>query len=155
MRTLEHTVEIDAPPAVVWRVLTTRDLVREWAAAFLDGIDIRCGWREGAPVEWKAPDGAILHRGVVAAFEPHRLLRFDYPLDPDSLSPARSGGFSDAWTIAGDGSWTRLTATTGPLRLEHYAELKGPAQEAVELIKSLAEEAATIRQPGQARPAEP
>jgi uncharacterized protein YndB with AHSA1/START domain len=155
MRTLENTAEIDAPPAVVWRVLTTRDLVREWAAAFLEDIDIRSGWREGAPVEWKAPDGAILRRGVVGRFEPERLLRFDYPLDPESLSPARSGAFSDAWAISGDGRGCLLTATTGPLTAEHYAQLAGPAREAVATIKSLAEEAAAIRRPGVSPSAKP
>src|SRR5687768_10211612 len=144
MRTLEHTVEIDAPAAVVWRVLTTRDLVREWAAAFLDEIDIRCGWRLGAPIEWRSADGTVLQRGTVGAFEPQKLLRFDYPIDPDSLSPARAGGFYDAWILAGDGRHTRLTAASGPLTAEHYAELEEQHLTALLTLKSLAEEAAAV-----------
>lgn len=144
MRTLEHTVDIDAPASVVWRVLTTRDLVREWAAAFLDEIDIRCGWRLGAPVEWRSPDGTVLQRGTVGAFEPGKLLRFDYPLDPDSFSSARVGGFYDAWILGDEGGGTRLTAMSGPLTAEHYADLQEQHLAALQTIRSLAEEAAEI-----------
>ena len=145
MRSLKHTVEIHAPASVVWRVLTTRDLVREWAEAFREGIDIRCAWRKGASVEWKAGDGTVFLRGVVGAFEPERHLRFDYPLDPESRSPARDGAFHDAWTLAGDRRATALTFTTGPLAPGAYAEFGAPHRTAAETIKSLAEEAAAIQ----------
>ena len=58
MPVLKRTLEIDAPPTEVWRVLTTPELVREWAAAYLDGISIRTSWREGEKVTWKAPNGS-------------------------------------------------------------------------------------------------
>ena len=150
MRTLQHVVEIDAPPAVVWRVLTTRDLVREWAAAFLEDIDIRCAWRESGPVEWKAPGGAILQRGVVGALEPERLLRFDYPAHPESRAHVRA--LSDVWSLAADGRCTRLTFATGPLTPQRCTELEPAHRSATETIKSLAEEAAVI---GRRRPSSP
>jgi uncharacterized protein YndB with AHSA1/START domain len=139
MPSLEHTVEIDAPASVVWRVLTTRELVREWAESLHEGIDIRCAWREGGAVEWKGCDGTVLKSGVVGAFEPRRLLRFDYEAGEP---PARS--FSDAWSLSGERPPTTLTFATGPLSRARCAELRDAHRDAAETIKSLAEEAARI-----------
>ena len=77
MPTLKRELDIDAPPHEVWRVLTTPELVREWASVYLDGISIRTTWREGEAVTWKGPSGATHAKGTVAAFRPDRLLKFD------------------------------------------------------------------------------
>ena len=82
MPTLKRELDIDAPPHEVWRVLTTPELVREWASVYLDGISIRTTWREGEAVTWKGPSGATHAKGTVAAFRPDRLLKFDYEAGP-------------------------------------------------------------------------
>jgi uncharacterized protein YndB with AHSA1/START domain len=137
MPVLKRTLDIDAPPGEVWRVLTTPELIREWAAAYLDGISIRTTFREGEKVTWKAPNGATRSCGTVAAFKPERLLKFDYPDDP-------RGPFSDVFEIAANDHMTRLEFTTGPLPPEEVEALKGPHEEAIREIKSLAEESAQI-----------
>lgn len=137
MPVLKRTLEIDAPPNEVWRVLTTPELVREWAAAYLDGISIRTSWREGDKVTWRAPDGATRACGMVAAFQPERLLKFDYPNDP-------RGPFSEAFQIACRDEKTLLQVTTGPLAAADFEAMKGPTEEAILEIKSLAEESAQI-----------
>jgi uncharacterized protein YndB with AHSA1/START domain len=137
MPVLKRTLEIDAPANEVWRVLTTPELVREWAAAYLDGISIRTSWREGEKVTWKAPNGATRACGTVAAFQPDRLLKFDYPDDP-------RGPFSEVFQIASCERKTVLHVTTGPLPSSEMEALKGPTEEAIREIKSLAEESAQI-----------
>ncbi|MBX3482662.1 SRPBCC domain-containing protein [Phenylobacterium sp.] len=139
MPVLKRSLEIDAPPGEVWRVLTNPELVREWASAYLDGISIRTSWREGDKITWKAPDGVTRSCGTVAAFKPERLLRLDYPDDP-------RGPFSDIFEIAANGNdrTTRLEFTTGPLAEVDLAALEGPTDEAIREIKSLAEESAQI-----------
>lgn len=137
MPVLKRTLEIDAPPHEVWRVLTTPELVREWASAYLDGISIRTSWREGEKVTWKAPNGATRAWGTVAAFKPERLLKFDYPDDP-------RGPFSDTFEIASFDDKTRLEFTTGPLADADVAALEAATEEAIREIKSLAEESAQI-----------
>ena len=97
MHTLRRSLEIDAPPNEVWRVLTTPELVREWAAAYVDGISIRTSWREGERVAWKRPDGGTQAVGTVAAFKPERLLRFDYAAEPGAAEPR---SFSDTFEIS-------------------------------------------------------
>jgi uncharacterized protein YndB with AHSA1/START domain len=145
MPTLEHTIEIDAPPQEVWRILTTPELVREWAAAYREGVAIRTNWREGAPVTWTAPKGAAPLHGKVAAFRPESFLQFDYPEDPGAAgSPAVAGPYSEAYRISADGPVTRLTHTAGPLTRAGRQAIEDPSHQALEEIKSLAEESARI-----------
>lgn len=133
-------VDIVAPPREVWRVLTTPDLVREWAAVYDDGVSIRTTWREGGPVAWKSADGTLQAKGAVAACRPERLLKFDYEADP--LRERRS--FSQTFEIEQRGAATRLRLTTGPLSAADLATLRGPTEQAAREIKSLAEESAQI-----------
>lgn len=134
MPVLKRSLEIDAPPEEVWRVLTTSELVREWAASYLDGISIRTSWRQGESVTWKAPDGSTQAVGAIAAFEPERLLKIDYH--------AKSGGaFPDTFEIVAKEDRTWLNVSTGQL---DEGDLKA-AEEAIREIKSLAEESAQIR----------
>jgi uncharacterized protein YndB with AHSA1/START domain len=137
MPTLKRTLDIDAPPNEVWRVLTTPELIREWAAAYHDGIQIRTSFRAGEPVTWKARDGATRSFGTVAACEPERLLRFEYQTDP-------RGPCSETFEISEFDHGTRLKLTTGPLEQADFEALKRPTQQAIEEIKSLAEESAQI-----------
>ena len=137
MHTLKRTLEIDAPPNEVWRVLTTPDLIREWACAYLEGLHIRTSFREGDAVIWKARDGATRACGTVAACQPERLLKFQYD------NSAR-GAFSDTFEISAFDHKSRLKITTGPLEKPDFDALKGPTAQAIEQIKSLAEESAQI-----------
>jgi uncharacterized protein YndB with AHSA1/START domain len=140
MHTLKRSLEIDAPPNEVWRVLTTPELVREWAAAYVEGISIRTSWREGDPIAWKTPSGGTQACGTVAAFKPEKLLRFDY-----SEGVATEGrSFSDTFEIQPADHGTVLKVSTGPLDDAAFKALKGPSKEALKEIKSLAEESAQI-----------
>lgn len=140
MSTLKCSLEIDAPASEVWRVLTTPELVKEWAAAYVEGLSIRTSWREGEPVTWRAADGAVQASGKVAAFRPDRLLRFDYESGP--LDEPRS--FSETFEIEPVNQGSRLRLTTGPLAREQADIMRDRARHAVAEIKSLAEESAQI-----------
>ena len=137
MPILTRSLDIDAPPNEVWRVLTNPELIREWAAAYLEGISIRTSFREGDAVTWKAPGGETRSFGKVAACKPERLLKFDYAADP-------RGAFSETFEISAIDHMTRLKVTTGPLDKADLDALRRPSQQAIEGIKSLAEESAQI-----------
>lgn len=141
MPTLKRSLEIDAPAREVWRVLTTPDLIREWAAAYDDGLSIRTSWKEGDKVTWKAADGATRASGAIAAYQPEKLLKFDYDAGP--IAERRS--FSDTFEIEEvEGDRSRLRVVTGPLEKEDFEALKRPTEQAIEEIRSLAEESAQI-----------
>ncbi|HEX7944560.1 MAG TPA: SRPBCC domain-containing protein [Phenylobacterium sp.] len=137
MHVLKRALEIDAPATEVWRVLTTPELIREWASAYLDGIQIRTSFREGESVTWKTSNGTTTSEGTVAACKPERLLRFEYESDP-------RGTFSETYEIVPEEDRTWLKLTTGPLETADFEALRGPAEQAIEEIKSLAEESAQI-----------
>src|SRR4051812_15306886 len=137
MHVLKRALEIDAPATEVWRVLTTPELIREWAAAYLDGIQIRTSFREGEPVTWKTSNGTTTSAGTVAACKPERLLRFEYEDDP-------RGAFSETYEIVPEEDRTWLKLTTGPLEKADFEALRRPSELAIEEIKSLAEESAQI-----------
>lgn len=141
MTTLKHALDIDAPPHEVWRVLTTPELIREWAAAYNDGLSIRTSWREGDPVTWKEADGSTRAAGAVAAIQPERLLKFEYT--EGAVAP-EGRAFCDTFEIIEQGRMTRLQFTTGPFRARDAEALKRQAEEAIREIKSLAEESAQI-----------
>ncbi|MEW5688269.1 MAG: SRPBCC domain-containing protein [Pseudomonadota bacterium] len=140
MPVLKQTLVIDAPPQEVWRVLTTPELVREWAAAYQDGISIRTSWREGEKVTWKAPDGVTRACGTIAAFRPERLLKFDYT----EAVATENRSFSEEFEISPAPAGALLSFTSGPFDDTAFAALKGPAEDAIREIKSLAEESAQI-----------
>jgi uncharacterized protein YndB with AHSA1/START domain len=137
MPILKRSLEIDAPPTEVWRVLTTPELVREWAAPYLDGISIRTSWREGEPITWKAPDGSTQAAGAIAAFQPERLLKIEYQADT-------RGAFPDTFEIVAKEDRTWLNVTTGQLDEDGLKAVERTAEEAIREIKSLAEESAQI-----------
>lgn len=138
MQTLNRTLEIDAPPQEVWRVLTTPELVREWACAYDDDLQIQTTFREGEPVAWKGARGRTRTHGRVAACQPERLLRFDYEGDP-------RGAFSDTFEISPAHHGCRLCFTSGPFASADAEALAQATDLAVREIKSLAEESAQIR----------
>lgn len=135
MSTVEHAITILAPRSAVWRVLTHRELVREWAAAIVDGIDLQTRWRVGDTVTWKDVAGGPMLTGLVGAFERERLLRFDYE------------GFSDRWELGPEDGDLVLTYRRGPLEAEARAAFDAVGRAIVENVKSLAEELALLPRP--------
>jgi uncharacterized protein YndB with AHSA1/START domain len=71
----DNALEIDAPAATVWDVLTQPASADRWAQAFAQ-LDIRSDWALGSPVLWVQPDGKAAVEGKVTACEPGKLLRF-------------------------------------------------------------------------------
>jgi uncharacterized protein YndB with AHSA1/START domain len=76
---VDKTIEINAPAAKVWEVLTISDKNAEWAREFSSGgpeFHLESTWELGSPVFWKGQDGTVIVEGNVTAVEPNKLLRF-------------------------------------------------------------------------------
>ena len=140
MSMLTQTLQIDAPPKEVWRVLTTPELVREWAWVFQDGLSIRTSWKEGERVAWKSADGTTRACGVIGAFQPEQLLKFDYA---EAMATA-DRPYSEAFEISPTATGAALKFTSGPFDEASLSGLKEPTERALREIKSLAEESAEI-----------
>lgn len=75
---VDRTIEIDALPFLVWRVLTKPEYNNQWASEFQAGAPLRIesDWRIGAPVSWKDAQDRTIVEGNVTRLEPEKLLRF-------------------------------------------------------------------------------
>ena len=75
---VDKSININAPIARVWDVLTRREKTGEWASEFTGGAPfyIESDWKLGSPVLWKDQNGAVIVEGTVTALEPYTLLRF-------------------------------------------------------------------------------
>ena len=75
---VDTSIEINAPIARVWEVLTDSGYTAEWASEFSDGspFHIESDWKLNSPVSWKGLDGKTIVEGNVTALQPGKLLRF-------------------------------------------------------------------------------
>ncbi len=75
--TITKATTINAPAAVIWRVLTTPTLINEWISE--DDITTETTWQVGAPIVVSGKlHGTIPfeNRGVVLQFEPESVLKY-------------------------------------------------------------------------------
>jgi uncharacterized protein YndB with AHSA1/START domain len=145
MPTVRRLVEIEAPPRDVWHVLTSRELVREWASVYGEEMDVASSWRVGGRITWKTPDGAVDRRGVIAELAAERRLRFTYADVPDAP-------YEETFDILPDEPWSRLVLTIGPVDAARCEALEALAEEALNRIRGLTEELAWIRKRRALRP---
>jgi uncharacterized protein YndB with AHSA1/START domain len=103
---IEHEVLIDAPPDVVWSVLTEPDQMRHW---FAEEVDIKA--ESGA-------DGAFTYRDMAAGttttvgvrveqVQPYKLFAFRW-VYPDGAHPELGNSVLVEFTLHRDGDKTRL-----------------------------------------------
>ena len=77
---VENSATIDAPPSVVWRALTDPDLMKQWVAEPVMGIEITTDWKVGSPIGVKGRHNQVdfENKGTVLQFEPHSILRYSH-----------------------------------------------------------------------------
>lgn len=61
-----HELEIQAPPAEVWRALTDPELTKRW---YHDSA-VATDWRAGGAISYRWPDGTEVESGVISEIEP-------------------------------------------------------------------------------------
>lgn len=82
---VERSIEIQAPPAAVWRWLASQDALRRWISPNIE-IDLRVG---GA-YRFLGPDGATWISGVVLELEPQESLILSwFEEDGEWIHPGR------------------------------------------------------------------
>src|SRR5947209_2887423 len=75
---VKQSIEIQAPAAKVWQILTDSGLTRSWVREFFgQDAELVSDWKLGSPVAWKVVrDGKTYVEGNVTALEPNKLLRY-------------------------------------------------------------------------------
>ena len=72
----EKSIEINAPAARLWTVLTNPRFNEIWAALFAAKGPIDSDWKLGSKVLWRNAEGQVYVTGAVIAVEANKLLRF-------------------------------------------------------------------------------
>ena len=102
---IEREVLIEAPPSVVWRVITEPGYIRQWFIE-VDELDLRPGG-DGALT---APDSGNTFPIVVQEVEPERLLSWRW-VHPEGSEPRAGNSTLVAFTLTPEGEHTRLRVT--------------------------------------------
>jgi hypothetical protein len=72
MKTLHFSVRIEAPPALVWKVMLADDTYRDWTSAFCEGSYFEGSWDQGSKMRFLAPGG----EGMVTVVAENRTNEF-------------------------------------------------------------------------------
>jgi uncharacterized protein YndB with AHSA1/START domain len=76
-KSVETSIEINAPLSKVWRMFTDPVLTRQMGGEYLSD------WKVGSSFSWKGIDGEVLTHGTILKIEPERLLQHDL-INPDA-----------------------------------------------------------------------
>jgi uncharacterized protein YndB with AHSA1/START domain len=79
-RIIENSSTIDAPPSEVWRALTDPDVMKQWIAEPVMGIEINTDWKVGSPIIVKGRHNSVdfENKGTILQFEPYSILRYSH-----------------------------------------------------------------------------
>lgn len=116
--TITKTIDIDAPPSLVWRALTDPHVMPAWMSD--EPLEVETRWEIGGPIVLRG----ILHgrlrfenRGVVQAFEPGRRLRYTHwnTLSRRVLADVPENHAIFSFSLAPSAAGTRLVLELGNL----------------------------------------
>lgn len=137
---IKKSIEISASDDKVWKTLTNKELIKKWATAFEEGTVVESDWTEGAIVTWKSAEGKNLIKGKVAVSYPSKLLKLNYFDDENAADDAETGEYQEHYLLSEHEGKTTFTVDSGPLS-DHYIKSLDPQWDnALKLIKQLAEE---------------
>ncbi|MEX1020604.1 MAG: SRPBCC domain-containing protein [Litorilinea sp.] len=87
--TVYKSIEIDAPAARVWEVLTNPVLSCQWIEQFWPGFGaLESDWQTGSVMRWKTADGEIDLESQILAIQTARLLRYSFTMPEDIVTLA-------------------------------------------------------------------
>src|SRR5579859_8181854 len=110
---VRQSIEINAPAAAVWRVLTERELTSNWVREFSGAYgELASDWKLGSPVLWRDADGKVFVEGNVTAIEPFKKLRFTvFDTRSERIPVGAEDGIT--FTLSEQNGRTRLSVTQG------------------------------------------
>jgi uncharacterized protein YndB with AHSA1/START domain len=106
-RTLEATVTIDAPVEVVWRALTTPELIERW----FFGVRTESDWIEGSSIVHRGEyqGAAYEDKGTILEIDPPRRLVHTH-WSPTSNLPDEPSNYQEVtWSLARCNGGTEVT----------------------------------------------
>ncbi|MHA4895068.1 SRPBCC family protein [Pedobacter sp. PWIIR3] len=136
---IKKTVEINASDDKIWNVLTSTEMIREWANAFEPGTGVQSEWTEGAVVHWTDGSNTKVMKGRVVVSYPAKMLKIGYFEDLNADDDAELGEYEEHYLLTEEAGKTQLTIETGPLTDSYIEKLTPQWDQALSIIKALAE----------------
>jgi uncharacterized protein YndB with AHSA1/START domain len=111
---VQKSIEINAPAAKVWAVLTTPRLNSRWSGLFGARGPIDSDWTPGSQVLWKNAEGKVYVKGKVLEAEPNKRLQFSVRSTQPELQPlTEQEDLTQTYVISEKGNRASLTILHG------------------------------------------
>ncbi len=113
---VEKSIEITAPAAKVWAVLTKPEFTSQWAEAFGATGPIDSDWQPDSQVLWRNAKGEVYVHGKVVAMEPEKLLQFttrDVRRELQPVSGLEEDDITQRYALSGQAGHTTLSIANG------------------------------------------
>lgn len=136
---INTSFETTASAADIWHMLTTTDIVNQWAQAFGDGVYIDTTWQAGAELLWKIGTGETGVKGIIVTKEQDTLLEYGYYDDHSAEPGTPLGEYSESFSIEDRGDTRILNMKAGPLSEEHFVAHEPLWEKAAGIMKGLSE----------------
>jgi uncharacterized protein YndB with AHSA1/START domain len=110
----EKSIEIAAPAAKVWAVLTQRS--SEWSDLFGAKGPVESDWKVGSDVLWRNADGVVYVTGRILDAQPSKLLRFSVRSTQREMQPVSGRAEDDitqTYALAEHGGRATLSTAHG------------------------------------------
>jgi uncharacterized protein YndB with AHSA1/START domain len=142
----EKSIDIAAPAAKVWAVLTARS--GEWSDLFGAKGPVESDWKAGSEILWRNADGVVYVTGRILDSQPSKLLRFSVRSTQREMQPISGRAEDDitqTYALAEHGGRTTLAIAHGDFRNlakgeEIYAAVEAGWDTLLARLKALAED---------------
>lgn len=135
MKTLERSIDIDAPADAVWTIVSQPRRAQEWGVAFMEDLKVQIDLRPGGDVIWQGEGMTI--RGRVARMTQGHYFEVIFPPE---LNRGMDAEMTETYAITAQGEGSRLSISVGPVSDDVYNHMAGPWETALASIKAMAEE---------------
>ena len=132
---------INATPSMVWKHLTSPDLMQEWMGDPEMKIEILSEWKPGAPITIKGFHHVQFeNKGTILQFEPERVFQYEYLSSMSNLEDLAENYTTITFYLSSKGGQTelRIEAENFPT-IEIYKHLEFYWNGTVTLLRNLIE----------------
>jgi uncharacterized protein YndB with AHSA1/START domain len=134
MKTLEQSIDIDAPAEAVWMVISQARHAQVWGTAFMQDLKVEIDLSPGGDVIWQGKGMTV--RGRVTRIDEGRLFEAVFPPE---LNPGMGNEMTETYAISERAQGSRLSISVGPVSEVIYNHMAGPWETALASIKAMAE----------------
>ena len=144
MKTLNFSIQINAPKEKVWNVLWDDITYRKWTSTFSEGSYAVTDWEEGSKVLFLSPGGGGMF-SIIAKKVSNKFMSFKHlgtvkggEEQPEDEETKSWSGATENYSLDDKNGGTELTVTID-ITEDHESYFKETFPKALESVKTLAE----------------